>query len=234
VLETVGAPAGQLGVELSPDGEQAATFRSGDVWVMNLTRPVPNRVTRGSSRHPVWSPDGRRIASTYQGRGIGTFDLEVTTPATGGFTTLLQSTANVKPLGWTRNGQTLVFNQMVDKSTARGIWMMRIDDSKKGHALPAGLCTEPGSATVARRPMDCVYHGPLRTFEIEVRSFPVPGARYPVSIEGGGYPRWRADGRELYFYEYDVTADGSRFLVNRLVSEPDTSMAVTVDWSPPR
>ena len=113
-------------------------------------------------------------------------------------------------------------------------------------------------------------------FEIEVTSFPEPGRRYPVSVEGGGYPRWRADGRELYFlsadsrlmaasfaagtppaigtpaplfevrliaspdsgifttYEYDVNADGSRFLINRMVSLPDESMTVIVDWNPPR
>jgi hypothetical protein len=34
-------------------------------------------------------------------------------------------------------------------------------------------------------------------YEIEVRSFPTIGPAYPVSLEGGGYPRWRADGREL-------------------------------------
>jgi hypothetical protein len=33
-------------------------------------------------------------------------------------------------------------------------------------------------------------------------------------------------------YEYDVTADGSRFLVNRLVSPPESSMAIIVNWSP--
>ena len=45
VLETVGEPARQLGVELSPDGQQAATFRSGEIWTMNLARPVPTRQT---------------------------------------------------------------------------------------------------------------------------------------------------------------------------------------------
>ncbi len=107
-------------------------------------------------------------------------------------------------------------------------------------------------------------------------SFPEPGRRYPVSVQGGGYPRWRADGRELYFlsadarlmaasfaagtppaigtpaplfevrlipspdrgifttYEYDVHADGSRFLINRMVSLPDESMTIIVDWNPPR
>ena len=41
-------------------------------------------------------------------------------------------------------------------------------------------------------------------YEIEVSRFPEPGQRYPVSVDGGGYPRWRADGRELYF----LSADG--------------------------
>ena len=74
VLEAVGAPASQLGIELSPDGEQVATFRSGEVWTMNMARPVPARLTRG--RHPMWSPDSVRIFSLFQGRGIGTFDLD--------------------------------------------------------------------------------------------------------------------------------------------------------------
>ena len=113
-------------------------------------------------------------------------------------------------------------------------------------------------------------------FEVEVTSFPVPGPRHLVTVDGGGYPRWRADGRELYFlspdarlmaatfspgsppaigspaalfevrliahpdrgtfahYEYDVDADGSRFLINRVVSSPETDMTVIVNWDPSR
>jgi hypothetical protein len=37
-----------------------------------------------------------------------------------------------------------------------------------------------------------------------VSSFPEPGTRYAVSVDGGGYPRWRSDGSELYF----LAADG--------------------------
>ncbi len=33
-------------------------------------------------------------------------------------------------------------------------------------------------------------------------------------------------------YEYDVNADGSRFLVNRMILPPDTNMTVIVDWDP--
>ena len=35
-------------------------------------------------------------------------------------------------------------------------------------------------------------------------------------------------------FEYDVTNDGSRFLVNRMVSPPDASLSIIVDWTPPQ
>jgi len=111
-------------------------------------------------------------------------------------------------------------------------------------------------------------------FEVEVRSFPAPGARHPVSLEGGEFPRWRADGRELYYlspdsrlmavavtpgdppvfgrpaplfevhlvahpdranfagYEYDVSADGSRFLINRQIAESARNLTIVLNWTP--
>ena len=81
-LDTVGAPTSQLGVELSPSGHEVATFRSGEIWTMNVARPVPRRITLGHSRHPIWSPDGSRMLTLFQGRGLGSFDLVITSVAT--------------------------------------------------------------------------------------------------------------------------------------------------------
>ena len=39
--------------------------------------------------------------------------------------------------------------------------------------------------------------------EIYVRPFPGPGAAYAVSVSGGSSPRWRRDGKELYFLSPD-------------------------------
>lgn len=36
----------------------------------------------------------------------------------------------------------------------------------------------------------------------------------------------------LSAYEYDVSADGSRFLVNRVVSGPEANLSIIVDWIP--
>ena len=112
-------------------------------------------------------------------------------------------------------------------------------------------------------------------FEIEVRGLGADKKSHPVSVDGGGYPRWRKDGRELYYlsadgrlmalaftpgttptigaptslfeaavfahvnrglgaeFEYDVNAEGSRFLINRLIVPGDPSMTIIVNWTPP-
>lgn len=209
--------------------------------------------------------------SLFQGRGIGTFDLVTTSVATGDVETVRQRTDTLKPIGWTRDGR-LVWLEYGGPS-GRTIW------SKATNGQPV-LVLRDGDVDTPRVSPDgrWIAFGSRRSgrFEIEVTSFPEPGRRYPVSVEGGGYPRWRADGREVYFlsadsrlmaasfaagtppaigtpaplfevglippppagiftsYEYDVNADGSRFLINRMVSPPNQSMTVIVNWNPPR
>ena len=197
VLETVGEPDARVGVELSPDGQRLATVKSEQVWTLDIARPVLSRATQGVHKHPIWSPDGNRIATLIQGRGFG---LAVTTLATGASTTLLQRTAYVRPLSWTRDGRTLVFFQSgLSRGSAAEIWTMPVDNPERGAPyLQDGASNVEGRLSPDDRWMAYATDRSGR-FEVEVRGFPVPGARYPISLEGGGYPKWRADGRELYF-----------------------------------
>jgi hypothetical protein len=41
-------------------------------------------------------------------------------------------------------------------------------------------------------------------FEIVVQSFPDPAGKWQLSTQGGRQPRWRADGKELYFISPDL------------------------------
>jgi len=52
------------------------------------------------------------------------------------------------------------------------------------------------------------------TIEVYVQSFPNPGGKRQVSIAGGVQPRWRPDGKELFFLGLDgklmaVTVSGN-------------------------
>ena len=42
-------------------------------------------------------------------------------------------------------------------------------------------------------------------FEVVVQPFPDAGGKWQVSTAGGVAPRWRADGKELYFLAPDAT-----------------------------
>jgi hypothetical protein len=39
--------------------------------------------------------------------------------------------------------------------------------------------------------------------EVYVQSFPTPGGKWPISTSGGADPRWRRDGKELFFISSD-------------------------------
>ena len=103
--------------------------------------------------------------------------------------------------------------------------------------------------------------------QVYVVPFPGPGGKWQVSAAGGSYPRWKGDGRELFFlspdgkmmsvvvdgtadafraeapralftapvavqqgYQYAVTGDGQRFLLNTAVPTP-VSVTVVSDWT---
>jgi hypothetical protein len=209
-LDTVGEPAIQLGVELSPDGQQVATVRSGEIWTMSLARPVATRVTGGGpNHHPIWSPDGSHILSLFQGRGIGTFDLVTTSVTTGDVESVRPLRDGVKPIGWTRDGRLVWFEYAAAAGPPGStIW------TRPTNGLPV-LVLRDGDVETPRVSPDgrWIAYASHRSgrFEIELTSFPEPGRRYPVSVEGGGYPRWRADGREVYFLSADARLMAASF-----------------------
>jgi hypothetical protein len=44
---------------------------------------------------------------------------------------------------------------------------------------------------------------PTRRYEVYARPFPGPGGKWQVSTGGGIYPRWRHDGKELFYIAPD-------------------------------
>jgi hypothetical protein len=58
--------------------------------------------------------------------------------------------------------------------------------------------------------------------QIYVRPFPGPGGKWQISTDGGDYPSWRRDGRELYYLNesstpmaVDVNGTGESFEADR-------------------
>ena len=94
-----------LAVDRTIDGNR-------DVWILDLARGGVTPFTRHPSvdGHPVWSPDGSRIA--FHSQRNGTFDIWVK-PFTveGSETVALGTPANEWPLDWSRDGRFLLFHR---------------------------------------------------------------------------------------------------------------------------
>lgn len=194
-------------LRISPDGNRAAAARkkadgkSSDIWLIDSSGgalPFTSGPARKGS--PVWSPDGSRIA--YYSETNGDFDL-VSSPVASGATVdlLLRSPEEKYPTDWSHDGKYLLFN-VLSQVTKMDVWALSTMDrhagaildslysegwgvlSPDGHWL-AYQSNESGQYQVYVQPFDGVTHETKR--------------RYDISTEGGGMPRWRADGRELFY-----------------------------------
>jgi hypothetical protein len=202
VFGTLG-PVGQYhGVELSLKREKLVTQAAGgELSIIDAARATVDQVIRPGGGFPVWSPDGTRIAvmGSLVGARAGSETL-LSIPATGPGKAepMTASGPNWQwPVGWTPDNQTIVW---IGNSRD-------IESAPPGHPDRATMYLQEGRNPEGRLSPDghwiAYSSDPDPTgqgrFEVVIQRFPTPGPRYVVSTQGGRFPRWRADGRELFF-----------------------------------
>lgn len=67
-------------------------------------------------------------------------------------------------------------------------------------------------------------------FEVSVRNFPTPGGKWQISKDGAVSPRWRGDGKELFYY----AADGQLMAAPIKASETALEVGTAVPLFAPR
>jgi len=178
---------------------------------------VLSRLTFDSNldANPVWSADGRRLV--FRSSRNGPYDLFETT-ASGGADErpLLVTPENKSPQDVSPDGRTLLYTT-VNARTGADLWALPLDGDN-----PSAGSARPGS-TEERKPfpvlqsafdeMDAAFSPDGRWIayesnqsgqvEILVRPFPESRGQWQVSTAGGTQPRWRADGKELYYVARD-------------------------------
>lgn len=196
---TVGAYAG---VDLSPDGKRFAVHRhegtGGDNWFFDLAQGRMQRLTFDASQDnssPVWSPDGTRIAFASRRNnkwGLYVKPVDGTAPEE----LILESEVAKTPTSWSPDGKQLVYGQ---DSGAGDVWVVSVDDKK-----PVALLQEQYREAHPQLSPDGKWLAYVSQQtgrpEIYVKPFQGPGGPWQVSTDGGNYPRWRRDGKELFFY----------------------------------
>jgi serine/threonine-protein kinase len=199
--ERLPAPAREYhGVALSPDGTrvavQIATGENADVWVVEIARGSLTRVTSepGFDGNPLWSRDGRRVVFASSRQGQWTIN-QRTADGTGSVETLATlgtAVSSVWPTSWSGDGRTLVVG--VDEgvgllSEGKGPWKPLIDTP----ATEYQGVVSPDGRLVAYTSQES------GATEVYLQRFPELGDRRPVSVGGGYWPTWSADGRALFY-----------------------------------
>lgn len=206
----LGSPEYASYPELSPDGKQLAirlfTQPGGsfEVWVYDLARGVHAResFTALTGVAPIWSPDGLQIAYSHSVPQISGDHMHVLKVGGTGKEELLEqpfleSLANY-PSSWSADGNFLLFDRQ-DKSGKISVWVLPMQGNRK----PYPFLETQFNVHLAKFSLDgrwvAYVSNDSGQDEIYVSPFPGPGARVQVSAGGGTQPRWRKDGRELFY-----------------------------------
>ena len=168
---------------------------------MDLARNVETRLTTGQAvavgpYGPVWSPDGKQLAYA-SGNGIDIKDAGGATDAK-----LVKDLGHpVRVTDWTRVGQFLIYD---DPQVGQGI---RELPAGGGDSIPVITEVSAGFGRISPDSHWIAYRSNRSgRSEVYVRPYAIPGSGtapagplIQISRDGGTFPMWSADGKELFF-----------------------------------
>jgi eukaryotic-like serine/threonine-protein kinase len=209
--------------ELSPEGTQIAvesipaplkTAGPGsnqDVWIFDLEHGRSTQLTFDpvSDDHPIWSPDGRRLVF-YSRRPRAQGFYEKLASGEKPEELLIQAEERANPWPWDWSSHGIVY----DNGGQGDLLLLPLVGVRKPEVLVP-------KATQGRFSPDgrwlAYSSNDLGRPEVFVKSFPPSDAKWRISTSGL-QPRWRRDGKELFYLAADgklmavpVTSDGKSF-----------------------
>jgi Tol biopolymer transport system component len=227
-LGTLGEPADYTNPALSPDGKRVAVGRrdsktmTRDIWLFELERGTASRLTfdPADDLNPVFSPDGGRILFTSDRKGNRDIYWKAAT-GVGEDEPVLETEHSESADDWSPDGRLVVYDTggtTSSTASAADLWVAPLEGDRK----PIPFLVRPFVDTSAQISRDGRFIAYMSNesgrSEVYVMDFPKPTARWKVSTEGGIEPRWRPDGRELFYIApgrklmaVDVRAAGATF-----------------------
>jgi Tol biopolymer transport system component len=203
-LQAVGTPVDSWDVSLSPDDRHIAfaNHRSLDghfsIWLVDTARnvSVPFSVQTERSFTPVWSPDGGRVYfySARSGANAFTRAVDDAVPeqpfAAAADLTGLQDLSHDGKFVLALRGPYRGVTSLVYASFGKDDWRpLLASDAPQVHGQ-----FSPDGRWVAYESRES------GAWEIYVVDFPGALRKRRISVAGGREPRWRHDGKELFYY----------------------------------
>jgi Tol biopolymer transport system component len=184
---------------VSPDARTLAFSKSGDIWLTDLSRQVTSRFTfkMAGDAFPVWSPDGSRIVF-YSNRGGARGIYQK--PVNSEMEELIVNTGAglVESIDdWSPDGKFIIYTARNENGKAN-LWALPVSGERKPILIPSAFNLRQGRVSPDGRWLAYVSDESGKD-EVYVQSFPGRESKWQVSISGGTNPRWRRDGRELFY-----------------------------------
>jgi Tol biopolymer transport system component len=176
------------------------TKNCSDLWTIDVMKGTNTRITFGTADPAPggWSPDGTRIF--YRSNPDGPYAI-YTKPSTGvgNEELLLKFDKEISGVwDWSRDNKFILFT-VSDPKTGTDIWALPLSGDRK----PIPFVQVPGNQFAPRFSPDgrwiAYASNESGHNEVYIQPFPPNGKRIQVSIGFGAEPRWRGDGKELFF-----------------------------------
>jgi Tol biopolymer transport system component len=184
---------------LSPNGKLLATdttdptSQNTDIWTYDLENGGAKRLTFDPSidSMPIWSPDSTRfvVASNrdlkfdlYLKDASGAQDEKV----------IAQDGADRFPNDWSHDGKYVLYERGAD------LWFVTLPEQSSSQFLKAPSTLKNGRFSPDGRWVAYASNESGR-WEIYVTSFPEAHGKWQVSNGGGDQPKWRGDGKEIFY-----------------------------------
>jgi len=298
-IGTVDEPASDVSLSLSDDGTRAAVGRiiqggaSGaatgelpiDIWVVDLQRRVATRTTftaEQNDENPIWVPNKDEIVFASHREGPADIFRKAAS-GMGEEALVFRSSVgadryymglNPHPVDVSPDGRLLLMH-VVDSADNHDLAVMPMDGSAQPERFAATTFNEAQGQFSPDGRFIAYASDESGAMEVYVQPYPAAGSKWRISSMGGGQPRWRRDGGEIFYvdgqgtlmaatvslepsftasapvalirgqfpptllnyyggaHNYDVSADGRRFLINRVLESEEVSpIDVTLNWRP--
>jgi Tol biopolymer transport system component len=198
-LGPIGPPGHYRHPAISPDGRTVAIARldprvgTEDIWLISdHGAGAPFTFDPGWEYAPTWSPDGTRIV--FASRRGGRSALYVKPLTNAASEELLLSLPSF-PLDWSHDGRFVLFAQdggistlpLVGERKPFAVVQTKTINGLEGQLSPDGRWLAYDSDETG-------------TFEVYVRPFHgTSDSKWQISSDGGIEPKWRRDGKELFY-----------------------------------
>jgi Tol biopolymer transport system component len=231
-LEAVGVPSAYGGFELTRDARRLVVADGGDIWVHDLVRNVSTRLTFEPDRQdvPSWSPDNSDIVFA-SGRGHTDFTKDLYRRAangSGGEELLYAGEGGnlLTPAGWSADGRELLLSILpLGKAVRQPLWRLTLSNKQAEPIIESRASIV--NANLSPNGHWLAYATDASgVFEVVVQPYPnLTQGKWQISVRGGDEPRWRSDGKELFF----VAADGT---LNAVTVDADAAAGTFTTGAP--